>query len=169
MAYITLGQAKQHLRITVDSQDEDIALKLDQATGIILDYLKNRLTAIASVSIANPTVITTTVPHSLTTGATYTIANTSTTPTVNGTRVVTVTGPTTFTVPVAVTVGQTAAAGTVGGPAWTDATVPQPVFAATLVMLAHLYEHRGDDMSADEKLWQAIDRLLYRQRDPAVA
>jgi hypothetical protein len=37
---VTLTQAKAHLRITVTTDDVDIQLKLDQAEGIILNYLK---------------------------------------------------------------------------------------------------------------------------------
>jgi hypothetical protein len=54
---------------------------------------------------------------------------------------------------------------------WSDGTVvvPKPVQAATKLMLGHLDEHRGDDMSADAKLWEAIERLLMRFRDLALA
>jgi len=59
-------------------------------------------------------------------------------------------------------------------PAWTDVTVPLPVQAAILVMLAHLYEDRGDraketDADADKTVWESIDRLLARFRDPSWA
>lgn len=54
-------------------------------------------------------------------------------------------------------------------PAWTAETLPRPVRAAMLLMLTHLYEHRGDDMDPDEPLWMAIGRLLARFRDPALA
>jgi hypothetical protein len=47
--------------------------------------------------------------------------------------------------------------------------VPGPVAAATLLMVGHLDEHRGDDMKADADLWLAIERLLVRFRDPALA
>lgn len=64
--------------------------------------------AVASSSVANPTVITTSAPHLLNTGDTTTIAgHTGSTPTVNGLRTVTVLTPTTFTIPVNVTVGGT--------------------------------------------------------------
>lgn len=171
MALVSLTTAKHHLRVPLDStdQDVDISLKTDQATGIILDYLKNRSTSIASVSAANPAVITTDVPHSLISGVTYTLSGTTTTPTVNGAFEVTVTGPKTFTVPVNVTSGQSAAAGTVGTPAYTEVTTPAPVQSAILLMLGHLREHRGDDPATDEALWLAISRLLMRQRDPALA
>jgi hypothetical protein len=169
MAFVTLAQAKKHLRVETVDQDVDIQLKVDQATATVIDYLKARSIAIASVSVANPTVITTSVPHSLTSGDTATIAGTTTTPTVNGARAVTVTGPTTFTVPVNVTIGQSAAAGTIARPSWTDLTVPGPVQAATLLLLSHLYEHRGEDQKTDADLWMALERLLIRFRDPAFA
>jgi hypothetical protein len=38
---VTLTQAKAHLRITTSADDVDIQLKLDQAEGIIRDYLKD--------------------------------------------------------------------------------------------------------------------------------
>lgn len=166
---ISLEQAKEHLRVSGDDQDGDVFAKTEQATAIVFDYLKTRLTPIASISVANPTVIATTVPHSLTSGTTFTIAGTTTTPTVNGAQVVTVTSPTTLTVPVNVTVGQSSEAGTIGAPTWTDVTVPGPIRSAILLMLTHLYERRGEDMGTDERLWQAIERLLMRSRDPALA
>ena len=53
---------------------------------------------------------------------------------------------------------------------WSDTlTTPGPVQAATLLMLGHLHEHRGDDMKADTEVWEAIARLLMRFRDPALA
>jgi len=177
MAIVTLDAANLHLRSPivlnaspVDPRQADLQAKLDQASDMILNYLKNRLTAIASISVANPTVITTSVPHSLVSGASYTIAGTTTTPDVNGARVVTVTGPTTFTVPVNVTAGQSAAAGVIGTPAFTDTTIPKRMQSAVLLMLTHLWEHRGDDdMTIDAALWEAIRRLLERDRDPALA
>jgi hypothetical protein len=169
MAIVSMTLAKHHLRIPIDDtdRDADIAIKLDQAIAIVLDYLKVRLTAIVSVSVASPAVITTAVPHSLTSGATSTLAGTTTTPTVNGPQVITVTGPTTFTVPVAVTIGQTDAAGTVATPTWTELTLPGHLQAAILIVLAHLYEHR-EDMTADADVWGAVERLLRRARDPAL-
>jgi Phage gp6-like head-tail connector protein len=96
----TLAQAKAHLRLSADASanDADVELKLQQATAIIVDYLKDRADA-----------------------------------------------------------------------AWTPYTVPGPVQSATLLMLTHLYEHRGDEPSTDDALWLAISRLLMRLRDPAVA
>lgn len=169
MALVSLLQAKTHLRIEDDDHNADVALKLDQASAIILDYLKARTNTIASISVANPTVITTETPHSLATGAAVVILGTTTTPTVNGTQTATVTGATTLTVPVNVTIGQSTVAGTVARTTWTDVTVPGQVQAATLLMLGRLYEHRGDDEKADADLWEAIGRLLMRSRDPALA
>jgi len=167
--YVTLADAKRHLRVDDDNQNADVYMKVVQATGIIADYLKNRQIAITSISAANPAIVTTTVPHSLTTGTTYTIIGTTTTPTVNGSQAVTVLSPTTFSVGVNVTAGQSTAAGTIGSPSWTDANVPAHIQAATLLVLSHLYEHRGDDMTSDDLLWQAVGRLLVRSRDPALA
>lgn len=62
---------------------------------------------ISSSSVANPTVITTTAAHSLSTGDIVYLNDTGTTPPLSGLYPVTVTGTTTFTVPVAVTVGST--------------------------------------------------------------
>lgn len=83
--------------------------------GTCQDYITARILAalapvstIATSSVANPTVITTTAPHGLVTGDTVVIAgHTGSTPAVDGTRVVTVTGATTFTVPVNVSSGGT--------------------------------------------------------------
>lgn len=55
-------------------------------------------------------------------------------------------------------------------PAWVDpATAPLPVTAAILLMTARLYEHRGDAEKEDRDLWTALERLLMRFRDPALA
>jgi len=55
-------------------------------------------------------------------------------------------------------------------PAWVDpTTAPRPVTAAILLMLSRLYRHRGDLEEADADLWMAIDRLLKRYRDQAIA
>lgn len=52
---------------------------------------------------------------------------------------------------------------------WTSSTVPLPVTAAILLMLARLYEHRGDLEKEDGDLWLSIERLLVRKRGPALA
>lgn len=169
--FLSMGQAKDHLRVPLElhDNDADIALKLDQAEAIVLGFLKNRVIAIASIAIGNPAVVTTDGPHSLVTGATYTLAGTSTTPTLNGAQIVTVTGPTTFTVPVNVTVGQSAEAGTISNVVYTSATVPKPVQTWTSLWLTHLYEHRGDDMTPAANLWAAMERELSLYRDPTLA
>lgn len=79
--------------------------------GFPVDYTTdpdNLPTPITSNSIANPTVVTTPVPHKLTTGDVVLIAGVITsTPTINGQQTVTVISPTTFSVPVNVTVAGT--------------------------------------------------------------
>lgn len=63
---------------------------------------------IATSSVADPTVITTSGAHGLTTGDVVTIAGHSgSTPAINGRYIVTVLNSTTFTIPVAVTGGGT--------------------------------------------------------------
>ena len=63
---------------------------------------------IATSSVANPTVITTVVPHGLTTGDVVVITgHAGSTPAINGAYTVTVTGSSTFTIPVNVTVSGT--------------------------------------------------------------
>lgn len=96
--YVTLDQAKTHLREPDAAANGDVYLKATQASGIIADYLDSQ-----------------------------------------------------------------------ADPAWTADTAPGPVQTATLLMLTHLYQNRGDDMTADDMLWSAIRRLLARLRDPTVA
>jgi hypothetical protein len=57
-------------------------------------------------------------------------------------------------------------------PTWDATTAPAAVQRATLIMLGHLWEHRGDDMAPDdhdEKVWAVIKNLLATRRDPAFA
>ena len=42
---VTLQQAKTHLHITDDASKADVALKLDQASAIVVNYLKDRADA----------------------------------------------------------------------------------------------------------------------------
>jgi gp6-like head-tail connector protein len=102
-ALISLSTAKAHLRVEHIDDDNDIDVKLEQASAIILDR-------------CNSTEYW---------------------------RAITVT--------------------------WTYATVPLAVQAAMLLMLTHLYEHRGDDMKPDADLWMAIDRLIGLHKDPVLA
>ena len=58
-------------------------------------------------------------------------------------------------------------------PTWDETTTPLIVQAAILLYLTNLWEHRGDDGAssndADAACWAAIERLLRRSRDPALA
>jgi hypothetical protein len=58
-------------------------------------------------------------------------------------------------------------------PTWTPATVPPWISAAVLLLLAHLYEHRGDEFGPsadnDDRVWNAIANLCRRSRTPALA
>ena len=53
-------------------------------------------------------------------------------------------------------------------------TAPLPVQMATLILLAYLWQHRGDDpadreaLEVDMGVWAEIDPLLMRFRDPVV-
>jgi len=74
----------------------------------LADDTANRPVEITSNSVANPTVVTCTTPHGLTTGDKVLISGvTGSTPTINGEYTATVTGTNTFTVPVNVTIGGT--------------------------------------------------------------
>ncbi len=53
-------------------------------------------------------------------------------------------------------------------PTWTAVTVPLGVQAAILILLAHLFEHRGEDMAGEADVWQAIDRLIAVHKDPVL-
>ena len=168
-ALVTLDQAKAHLGVNISDSDADIQLKVEQASAIILDYLKGRANVVATISsnsVAVASVVTTTAAHGFTTGDTAVITGNDSTPEINGSYTVTVLTTTTFSVPVTVTVAGTTGTATV---AWSDLTAPGQVQAAVLLMLTHLYERRGDDMKTDEDVWQAIGRLLMRSRDPAFA
>lgn len=171
---VTLVQAHAHLRLPfalnsspVDPRQADLELKLIQAEQTILDYLTGR--SIKSSSVADPTVIETYGPHGFTTGNTIVITgHVDSDPDINGSYVLTSVSGTTFTIPIAVTTAGSGGSVSVRA-SWTDATVPKPVQAAVLLMLTHLWDHRGDDMAADDTLWGAIGRLLARSRDPVIA
>lgn len=172
-ALVTVEVAKAHLRVTSDDQNADINSKIDQASAIILDYLKGRAheaassASIETSSVASPTVITTVSPHSFVNGSSVFISgHIDSVPSINGTWTISNVLSDSFTIPVAVT---TAGTGGTSSVVWTEDTVPGNVQSAVLLMLSHLYEHRGDDQKTDEALWQAIERLLMRSRDPAFA
>ena len=52
---------------------------------------------------------------------------------------------------------------------WTEANVPGDVQAAVLVLLTHLWEHRGDNMEPDDSIWRAVNNLLAMKKDPVIA
>ncbi|MFC7399584.1 head-tail connector protein [Chelatococcus sp. GCM10030263] len=96
MDLVSLETAKRHLNIDFTDRDADLDLKIEQASHIVVDYLKK--------------------PD-------------------NG---------------------------------WTEETVPPLVQAAVLLVLADLYEHRGDDGKSDP-ISPAVENILRRYRDPALA
>jgi hypothetical protein len=78
------------------------------ASSVDFTTLPQRVIPITSNSIANPSVVTTTVPHGLTSGDIILISGVATSsPTINGERTVTVISATTFSVPVNVTIAGT--------------------------------------------------------------
>jgi hypothetical protein len=103
----------------------------------------------------------------LTTGASVFIAgHVTSVPSINGLWTISAAAGSTFTIPVAVT---TAGTGGTVSTTWTQNTVPLPVQASVLLMLTDLVEHRGDDTEATDQTWKAVERLLMRSRDPALA
>lgn len=179
MALVTLAVAAVHIRADwtvaaspVDARDAELQLKVDQASDIILDYLKGRILSVSTITNGSGVAtVTTRTPHGMTSNDTVTVRG-ALEPEYNGAFVATVTSTTTFTYPITGSPG-TPATGSVGINAvasWTTSTVPARVQAAVLLMVAHLWERRGDDLdSPDEALWEAIGRLLMRDRDPALA
>lgn len=88
---------------TVDWNTKTLGTTVDYTTD-----LSQYTIPITSNSIANPSVVTTPVPHGLTTGQVILISGVATSsPTINGERTVTVISTTTFSVAVNVTVGGT--------------------------------------------------------------
>lgn len=171
-ALVTLTVAKSHLRITSSAEDAAITRTSEQASDIILSFLKGRRIVVYGItSVGALATVTTSGAHLLTTGNTVTFYGADQ-PEYNGVFTATVTSGTVFTIPIT---GSPAspATGTIGlnvVPSWTDATVPARVQAAVLMVLGHLWAFRGDeDMAVDEALWASIGRLLMRDRDPALA
>lgn len=111
------------MKIIVPFVSSDVSLV--SSTVPAADPLASTLSwNIASSSVANPTTITTTVPHGFTMGQNIivTIAgHTGTTPAISGEYQAIVTGASTFTIPVNVTVGG-GATGTVTSPSYNAAT-----------------------------------------------
>lgn len=83
--------------------------------------------AVATVSAANPAVVTTSTPHGRTTGDTSTLAGvTGSTPAVNGEHIVTVIDATHYSIPVAVTVAGTGGTSTPGFAVVAELTNAEP-------------------------------------------
>jgi Phage gp6-like head-tail connector protein len=63
--------------------------------------------------------------------------------------------------------------GPAGDATWTPVTAPLMVKHAVLLLTAHYYEHRGDDLgltTRDEAVvWREIRQALSMYRDPALA
>lgn len=169
-ALVTLEMAKDHLNVTSTDKDALINQKVEHASATILDYLKgraNHTAVITAASIANPTVLTTSEAHTFVNGEIAVITgDVDAVPTINGSWTISNVLGSSFTIPLSVTTPSTGALVTV---VWDEVTAPGHVQSATLLMLTHLYEHRGDEMSPDAHLWLAIERLLMRARDPAFA
>lgn len=89
-------------RITLYNYLSDV-IPLDLNTLLLKLDILNQNVSISSVSIANPTVITTSTTHGLSTGDIVNITGTNTSASTLGSFAVTVTGATTFTIPVNVT------------------------------------------------------------------
>lgn len=53
--------------------------------------------------------------------------------------------------------------------AWDDSNARPRWQQATLLLLGRFDQQRGDDEGNDEACWKAIERLLIRDRDPALA
>jgi hypothetical protein len=114
VALITLAQAKTHLRIALDDlqHDDDLTLKMEAATVIILDYLKRPIGEWEAGSPGSP-----------------------------------------------------------GGGSPGDDQQLTLVQIAILLVLGHLWAHRGDDLDEDQTgpITPAVESLLRRSRDPALA
>jgi hypothetical protein len=50
--------------------------------------------------------------------------------------------------------------------------VPSEIKRAVLVLVAYYYDHRGDDLEdgdRDAAVWAAVESIVKRRRDPALA
>lgn len=92
------AQAGDNLRTNLVA----LANKLDADTGVsatdYFDTIDSKAGTITSISVAGPTVITTSVAHELADGRYVTITGSNSSPTINDTWLATVTGASTFTV-----------------------------------------------------------------------
>ena len=113
--------------------------------GTSVDYTldpSQRVIPITSNTLANPSVVTTPVPHGLTSGQVILISDVITSsPTINGQRTVTVISPTTFSVPVNVATGGTGGsfvlASTVNGSAGIQAVSAFSGFSGVIGKIQH--------------------------------
>lgn len=169
MALVTLAEAKRHLNVSDTAHDADVTQKMNAASAAILRYLSGRRIVVSELtSSGGVATVVTPVAHSLTTADTVTIWGTYQ-PEYNGTFTVTVTDANTFTF-VVYGSPESPATGYVGlstAPSWTDATVPDDVKHAVLLLLTAFYENRGE--SDEAGAWTAIGRLLSGHRIPALA
>lgn len=171
MALVTLAQAKRHLNIATTDRDADVLQKVDAASAAILKYLKGRRISVSELtSSGGVATVETPVPHLLTSNDTVTVWGTEQ-PEYNGTFTVTVTDANNFTFSI-YSDPETPATGYIGiitSFGWTDVTVPEDVRHAVLLLVTHLYENRGDDLSMGEAVWAGIERLLSSYRTPTLA
>lgn len=172
-ALVTLARAKDHLGITVDTQNDLVLEKAEQASAIVLDALTGRIVQLLSIT-SSGAVGTAIFKHvsGAAVGDELIVMGAGEAEYTGTFTVVTVVDPITVTFAVSGSPAATAT-GTLRArlrkTSWTAATVPGHVQSAVLLWLAHLFEHRGDDMSGDDTLWAATERLLDRTRDRAFA
>lgn len=79
----------------------------NNGVDVITNIAVQQTTTISSISVATPTIITTTSPHLLLTNEIINISGSNSTPSVNGLQEVTVLSPTTFSIPIDVTIAGT--------------------------------------------------------------
>ncbi len=158
------GLTKADVTYTVDGQIDQGVIVINSAaqtanwTGATVDYTTDtsqRVIPITSNTIANPSVVTTPVPHGLTTGQVILIAGVATSsPTINGQQTVTVISSTTFSVPVNVTVAGTGGtfvlASTVNGAVGYQAVSAYASFTGVIGKIRH---------SADDSTY--IDLIVF--------
>lgn len=107
MSLETLAQIKVDLGVSGSSEDTTLTKWLREAADVIRSYCDRYFGGfISAATVANPTVCTA-IGHGLESGDTIVIANSDTTPTIDGSRVVTRVTDDTFTIPVNVTVALT--------------------------------------------------------------
>lgn len=115
--------------------------------------------SISGNTVANPTVVTTTTAHGLTTGQAAVITGSDSTPSINGTRAITRLSATTFSVAVNVTIAGTT--GTVQGP---TATVSAASFIAPTVPedvpFTGLYQLPRPQTSGKDAIYTSVNTVV---------